>query len=114
QLEDRVIADGGLDERGERTFDYGPRQFQFVLSPELKPLIRDAQGKLRPNLPAPNSKDDATLATAAQEEWKVLKKQVGDLATFQALRLEQAMIGGRQWQRDEFETLLVRHPVMRH
>ena len=42
QLADRVVPDCGLDARGSRAFDFGPRQFRFVLGPDMKPLVRDA------------------------------------------------------------------------
>lgn len=46
--------------------------------------------------------------------WKVLKKQVRETIKAQAYRLEQAMIAGRRWRVAEFESLLVRHPLMIH
>lgn len=114
QLEDRIVPDCDLDARGQRIFDYGPRQFRFVLGPEMKPMVRDAQGKLKPNLPPATSKDDAEQAAQALAEWKLLKKQVAEVASVQAVRLEQAMVTGRHWPLNEFETLLVRHPLMTH
>ncbi|HEX6289513.1 MAG TPA: WGR and DUF4132 domain-containing protein [Herpetosiphonaceae bacterium] len=114
QLEDRIVPDCDLDARGERVFDFGPRQFRFVLGPEMKPMVRDPQGKLKPTPPAPNAKDDAEKAAQAVADWKLLKKQVAEVAGVQAVRLEQAMVTGRRWSRAEFETLLVRHPLMTH
>jgi predicted DNA-binding WGR domain protein len=114
QLEDRIVPDCGLDERGERVFDFGPRQFRFVLGPDMKPVVRAADGALRPNLPAPGARDDAALAGEAVAEWKLLKKQVAEVAKVQAVRLEQAMVTDRRWTAEEFETLLVRHPLMSH
>ncbi|HEY7310470.1 MAG TPA: DUF4132 domain-containing protein [Gemmataceae bacterium] len=112
QLEDRIVPDLDLDERGGRTFDFGPRQFHFVLGPDLKPLVRDEKGKLKGELPKPGAKDDAEKAGAAVAAWKVLKKQVRETVRAQAYRLEQAMITGRRWSVAEFEALLVRHPLM--
>jgi predicted DNA-binding WGR domain protein len=112
ELEDRIVPDCDLDERGTRTFDFGPRQFQFVLGPGLKPMVRGEDGKLKPNLPAPGVKDDAGLAGEAVVEWKLLKKQVGEVVKIQAFRLEQVMVTGRRWRVEEFEGLLVRHPLM--
>lgn len=112
QLEDRIVPTCDLDERGTRIFTYGPRQFRVALSPELKPMVRDSDGKLKDNLPKPNSKDDATLAAQAQAEWKLLKKQLALVAKTQAERLEQAMVAGRRWTVDEFSLLLVNHPLM--
>ncbi len=112
QLEDRIVPTCDLDERGTRTFDFGPRQFRFVLGPGMKPMLREADGKVRPDLPKPNAKDDPALAAQATEEWKLLKKQVGDVVKTQVVRLEQAMVTGRRWPREDFENLLVRHPLM--
>jgi hypothetical protein len=41
-----------------------------------------------------------------------MKKQIKEVATIQAQRLEQAMITGRRWPVVDFETLLVKHPLM--
>ncbi|HTU20543.1 MAG TPA: DUF4132 domain-containing protein [Gemmataceae bacterium] len=112
QLEDRIVPDLDLDERGGRVFDFGPRRFHFVLGPDLKPLVRDEAGKLNSDLPKPRAKDDAGKAAAAVAAWKVLKKQVRETIKAQAYRLEQAMIAGRRWSVAEFESLLVWHPLM--
>lgn len=114
QLEDRIVPDCGLDERGERVFDFGPRQFRFVLGPELKPMIRHSDGTTKTDLPKPGAKDDATRAGPAVAEWRLLKKQIADVAKIQAVRLEQAMVTGRRWNAEEFNTLLVQHPLMVH
>ncbi len=111
-LEDRIIPDCDLDERGGRTFDFGPRQFRMILGNDLKPRIREEDGKLKTDLPKPNSKDDPTLSAQAVTEWKLLKKQVSEVAAIQAGRLEQAMVTGRRWRAETFELLFVRHPLM--
>jgi len=114
ELEDRVVPDFDLDERGRRVFDYGARRFNFVLGPELKPMVRDddEKAKLRDNLPEPGAKDDAEKAAAAIAEWKSIKKQIKDVAKLQADRLEQAMCTGRRWKAADFQTLVLRHPLM--
>jgi predicted DNA-binding WGR domain protein len=112
ELDDRIVPDCELDERGGRLFDFGPRQFRFALGNEMKPMVRDEAGKLKDDLPKPGAKDDAAKATAAVEDWKRLKKQVREVAKVQAERLEQAMVTGRRWSPADFESLLVRHPLM--
>jgi predicted DNA-binding WGR domain protein len=112
ELEDRIVPDCDLDAKGTRIFDFGPRQFRFVLGPEMKAMIKDADGKVRGDLPAPSSKDDAEKAAAAVEEWKLLKKQIKEVAKIQAERLEQAMVTGRRWKTSEFKQLLMKHPLM--
>lgn len=114
ELEDRVVPDCGLDENGKREFSFGSRIFEFLLGPELKPMVRDSDGKIRDDLPKPGSKDDAEMSKTSVEEWKLLKKQIKEVAKIQAGRLEQAMVTGRRWKADEFELLLVRHPLMTH
>ncbi|MBX7219050.1 MAG: DUF4132 domain-containing protein [Blastocatellia bacterium] len=112
ELEDRIVPDCGLDERGTRVFDFGARQFRFALGKEMKPMVRDEEGVFKPDLPKPNSKDTAEKAKIALEEWKLLKKQVAETAKIQAPRLEQAMVTERRWTVSEFEMLLVKHPLM--
>ncbi len=112
QLEDRIIPDLDLDARGTRVFDFGPRRFEVVLGPDLRPLVRDEDRNLREDLPKPGARDDAAKASAAVAEWKVLKKALREAVKVQAFRLEQAMVIGRRWTPDEFQTLLVRHPLM--
>ncbi len=111
ELEDRIVPDCGLDAAGTCVFDYGPRRFQLVLGPDLTPMLKDAAGAVRPALPKPGVKDDAALAQQAAGAWKELKKQLTQVVKIQTLRLEQAMVTGRCWTREEFETLLVRHPL---
>ncbi|GAA4473151.1 WGR and DUF4132 domain-containing protein [Novipirellula rosea] len=114
ELEDRVIPDCGLDEMGRREFSFGPRSFSFALGGDLKPMVRDEAGKLRPNMPKPGAKDDEKVANESLSEWKLIKKQIKEVATLQAGRLEQAMVTGRRWSVDDFESLLVKHPLMTH
>ena len=110
QLADRIIPNFDLDETNSKVFDFGSRQFHFVLM-QLKPMLRDEKG-LQTNLPKPGVKDNPDLANQAIQEWKFFKKQIKEVIKLQALRLEQAMITERRWKINEFETLLVRHPLM--
>lgn len=114
ELADRIISDGGLDEHGARTFDFGPRRFEFILGDKLEPMLRDEAGNRLRTLPAPTITDDAYAAAEAQDSWKVLKKQVADVVKTQARRLEHAMFFGRRWTPAEFEALFVRHSLMVH
>lgn len=112
QLEDRIVPDCGLNAQGSKVYDYGGRQFRVVLSADLKPLIRDPQNKLKANLPRPTKQDDRVLAETALEDWKILKKTLGQVVSLQAKRLERSMIEQRRWKRSEFETYLLGHPVL--
>jgi hypothetical protein len=114
ELEDQIVPDCGLDAQGKKVFDFGSRQFQFVMGPEMKPMVRDAKGKLMANLPKPTAKDDADLASQAVTAWKVLKKQIDAVTKFQSARLEQVMVTERRWVVAQFERWLVQHPLMTH
>jgi hypothetical protein len=112
QLDDRIVPSCGLNSQGTRIFEYGARQFQVVFGGEMQPKIRDAEGKLKPNLPKPKASDDATLAEQAIADWNVLKQQIQSIAKTQSDRLEKAMIMQRRWHLEDFETYLVQHPLM--
>ncbi|MEW4564783.1 DUF4132 domain-containing protein [Bremerella sp. JC770] len=114
ELEDRVVPECGLDENGCREFSFGPRSFSFVLGSDMKAMVRDEKGKVRPNLPSPGVKDNQDEAAQSVAEWKLIKKQIKEVATLQAGRLEQAMVTGRRWSVEDFETLLVKHPLLTH
>lgn len=54
------------------------------------------------------------LATQATADWKLMKKQIGEMVKIQSVRLEKAMLTERRWQVSEFQTLLQQHPLMTH
>jgi hypothetical protein len=114
ELEDRIVPDCGLDVDGGRVFDFGPRQFFFSLGQDLKPGVRDEEGKPLKSLPKPGKKDDAEQAEEAREDYKVLAKQVREALKIQVIRLELAMVTGRRWSPADFDALLLRHPLMSH
>ncbi len=112
-LDDRMTPTFGLDAEGSATFDFGSRRFHLVLSPSLRPTVRDDAGNERTDLPEPNSSDDAVLAAQAAAHWRVLKKQIADALKQQSMRLEEAMLTQRSWRIADFETYLLGHPLMR-
>ncbi|MEM7595728.1 MAG: DUF4132 domain-containing protein, partial [Cyanobacteria bacterium P01_A01_bin.83] len=114
QLEDRIIPSCGLDKQGNRVFDFGDRQFSFVLGEGIKPKVRGNDGKVRANVPKAAKKDNPELADKAIADWKLVKKQVSQTVKVQAVRLEMAMCDKRRWDKQEFESLLVNHSLMTH
>ncbi len=112
QLEDRTVPDLGLDAHGGRSLDFGPRQFRVALGADLEPVLRDELGNLRDDLPKPGARDDPTKAAAAVAAWKLFKEQLRQTVTLQAARLRRALVLGRRWPAAEFESVLVRHPVL--
>ncbi len=114
QLADRTVPDLGLDGNGRLELDFGPRSFTVRFDEHLLPYVCDSDGKRIKDLPKPNSKDDEAVAKASSQRYKDLKKQAKNVASTQVYRLEDAMCSQRRWTVEEFETLLVRHPLLRH
>lgn len=114
QLDDRLVPDLGLDADGSLRLDFGPRQFTVGFDEALAPYVRDGDGKRLRELPKPGRGDDAALAALASAQWKSLKASARALASLQIARLEQAMCTRRRWNAGEWQTLIVRHPLLRH
>ncbi|MBK8221348.1 MAG: DUF4132 domain-containing protein [Candidatus Obscuribacter sp.] len=114
QLEDRIVPTCGLDEKGKLTFSYGKREFYFLLSPDLKAHLKDQEGKVRDELPSPNQQDDPVLAAESIKLWKSIKNQVKTVAKVQSAKLETALISSRTWKASEFDSLVRRHPLIKH
>ncbi len=116
-LEDRLVPHLGLNARGERVLDFGPRQFLLSLDESLKPKLRVLEGG-KPGaaiakLPAVGARDDAELAREATAQFKLIVKQTKAVATSQIRRMEKAMREQRRWSREDFEQVYVRHPLLR-
>lgn len=119
ELEDRVIPDGGLDERGTRVFDYGTRRFLAYVTPEGKLAARllnaegHPTGKVLSTLPAPNKSDNPEQAKTAKAEYNLVKKAVTTLAKVQLARFERAMFQDRRWTPEDHARFIAPHPVLR-
>ncbi|MGW7385680.1 DUF4132 domain-containing protein [Streptomyces sp. NPDC054794] len=114
QLGDRLVPDFGLDADGSTVIDYGTRSFTVGFDEQLRPYVRDSDGKRRKALPAPGAKDDPELAPAERKRFAALKKDVRTVATDQVRRLEAAMVAQRAWTAGEFQELFVAHPLLWH
>ncbi|NHZ88574.1 DUF4132 domain-containing protein [Massilia sp. CCM 8733] len=114
ELEDRLAPDLGLDEQGTLLLDFGPRRFLVGFDETLKPFVRDEDGARLADLPKPKKSDDAGLADAAVERYKLLKKDARTIAAQQIVRLEVAMCAQRRWEPQVFLDFLAHHPLLRH
>ncbi len=112
ELEDRIVPDLGFNEQMEQTFDYGPRSFQVILTPALELEVYDDKGKRLKNLPAPGKKDEPEKAKAANDAYKLLKKQLKTVVANQKVRLEEALSTERLWNTSQWKALFVKNPVM--
>jgi hypothetical protein len=114
QLADRLVPDFGLDADTPAILDYGPRSFTVKFDEQLRPYVVEDSGKRRTNLPKPGAKDDLELAQPAYERFTAMRKDLKKVAVEQVRRLESAMVNGRTWTGNEFQTYMVDHPLLRH
>jgi len=114
ELADRLVPDLDLDAEGTLVLDFGPRRFTVGFDEQLRPFVLDVDGARLKDLPKPNKADDAELANASSERWKLLKKDVKAIANNQIQRLELAMCSGRRIDAAVFRQFFVQHPLMRH
>ncbi len=112
ELADRIVPDLGFSAEGRRVFDYGPRQFTVSLTPTLELSIKNDSGKVVKSMPAPGKTDDEAKATAAYSEFKEMKKQIRTTVAAQKGRLELALSVLRCWDKEAWERLFVKNPIM--
>ncbi len=112
ELGDRIIPDLDFDSERKRIFDYGTRKFIVYLNSAQTLEVTDENGKILKTLPSPAKRDDETKATTAYEEYKQLKKLLKNVVSMQTIRLENALISGRKWNKTDWENLFVKNPVM--
>lgn len=113
ELGDRMVPTFGFDERGERVFDYGARQFTARVRFDQAVELADAKGKRLKNLPPRKAQDDASKAGVARAAWKLLKKQIPQVMGQQGQRMETAMLAQRGWEVAKWQTLFLKHPLLR-
>lgn len=112
QLENQLVPTLGMNVDGVRRLDFGHRQFDVFVDTDLTLRVMDKDKRVRTTLPRPGVRDDPEMAKRAIAEWTHLKQQLSVTLKQQAQRLEQLMIMGYRWQRQDFETWILQHPVM--
>jgi hypothetical protein len=114
QLEDRLVPDFGLSEKGEIKLSFGSRYFMGSVDAMLKPVIKDSSGAVVKALPAAGKDDDKALAKESAAVWSDLCKELRPVAKLQLERLELAMVNSRRWSGAEFKTLFVNSPLLQN
>ncbi len=112
QLGDRIAPDCGLDERGGRVFDYGPRRFSLYFTDHFEPRVQNEQGLPLDDLPQPDAGDDPVKAREARAAWALAADQLTGLTRVQTARLEQCMVLSRRWSMKGWRQYLFGHPLM--
>lgn len=112
QIEDRHVNDCGLDARGERVFNYGPRSFRAALGNGLELALFNQDGSRRVSLPPVAAADNRALAEASRTAWSEVKTGYNRVLKAQLKRFEQAMITGRDWALPDFQQYVLQHPIV--
>ncbi|MEZ5225844.1 MAG: DUF4132 domain-containing protein [Acidimicrobiales bacterium] len=112
-LADRSVPDGGFDQRGRRTFEFGARTFTAQLSgnPGIS-LIDDSSGKTIRSLPRGRADEDPEQVKGQKSALKEATADVAAAQDFQPQRLRRAMATERTWSSDEFNRYILGHPPM--
>jgi hypothetical protein len=114
ELEDRIVPDYGLDARGRRTFDYGPRQFELVFREHLYPALRDEDGKIHKSPPRSRKTDDAAKVAEVKRAWSDLGEHLKRAGRVHRTRMERYMVAGRRWRAEDWDAAIRHHPFMQH
>jgi hypothetical protein len=103
ELGDRIAPTLDLDDDGSKTFEVNGKKFRVGFDADLKPTLKNEDGKIVADLPKPGSPD-----------WKALKKDSKTVAASQIFRLERAMCTKRTWNKEQFREFFVMHPLVSH
>jgi hypothetical protein len=114
ELEDARVPDLGLDARGHRVLDYGPRSFTVSVGEDLTPILLDSSGGRWLEPPRKKESDDALKVKLAREEWELLSRGLRHVLLAQSDRLEQLMLQGWRWDPAKWDANVRRHPLMCH
>ena len=113
EVDDLDAETFGLEDPEQWHFDYGPRRFELVITPDLKPRVRADSGKLLARAPKPGKSDDKELAAESHHRYKDLARDLRRAFKQQGRRLENAMTRGTRWRAGDFTRKMIDHPVMR-
>lgn len=112
QLEDRLVPSLDLSDDGTLKIDFGSRFFVASVDEQMQPILKDANGLAIKALPKVTPSDDVRLAAQSSAKWLEFKKDIKPVAALQLARFEQAMSNSRRWVGEDFNSMLVNHPLL--
>jgi len=112
ELHDEMVPDLGLKLGQKLVFDYGPRQFEGQITPELRVRLREVGESWRDGLPGARKSDDGAKVGVAKGQLSHLKRLLLKVRKHQPGRIERAMVDQRRWSKARFEKVLLQHPLM--
>lgn len=113
QLEDKLITTLGFNAQGEQSISYGERSFIVKVSADLQIVVLNEEtGKLLKSLPAATQKDEPELVKQGKSYFTQLKKDLKNMVSLQALRLEESLSKQRLWKAQDWKELFVDNVIM--
>jgi hypothetical protein len=102
----------GLDARGGRDFDYGPRTIRMQLAPDGVAFVDTSSGKSTTRPPKPRASDDHDLATAAHGLMSATSKALRDELVTQRVRVEGDLVRQARWSLAHWRERVLPHPLL--
>lgn len=112
ELDIQTLPDCGLNPKGVRTFDFGPRKILVSITPDFRPAVSNEFGKRKKRFPKPVRKDDPQKVEIAFREWELFNEQLRLLRDVQLKEFEKAMKQRITWKAESFVRHLVGNPAM--
>lgn len=109
QVEDLAVDTCGLDANGRRTWKAGEYKLTLTLSKGGMPVVFAQSGNDRRLPRVPKAIEGSQEMLDAQQ----LCKRVGQIVTKQRARLEEAMMAQRTWTPESWDTVFLKHPIMK-
>jgi hypothetical protein len=113
QLADRTIPTGGFDIDGRQELELGEgRVYTLQLDAQDAVVILNAEGREVKTVPGARVDDEKPLIDAAKKQLSNARKEVKQVLAAQADRLQEAMFLQRDWDRTEWESFIIGHPIV--
>jgi Domain of unknown function (DUF4132) len=113
QLADRTVPTGGFDGDGTLDLDCGQgRLYSVRLDAQDAIVILNADGREVKTLPGPRVDEERPTVEAAKKLLSNARKEVKQVFSSQAARLQEAMCLQRGWPIEDWQSFVVGHPIV--
>lgn len=108
---EQLVPDFGLTHQG-LVLDVGPYSYTVRMLPDLSLAVLDEKGKASKSLPKAKAGEDIDKRSLAENQFKVLSKNLKPVFKQQSKRLTRLFQLGSAWPVGTWQRLFVTHPLM--
>jgi hypothetical protein len=108
---EQLVPDFGLTHQG-LLLDVGPYSYTVRMRPDLSLTVLDEKGKASKSLPKAKAGEDADKRSLAENQFKLLSKNLKPVFKQQSKRLSRLFQLGNAWPTATWQKLFVEHPLM--